>query len=118
MLGELRARDEIPVLLDILEFTIDNREKIEVISSLGKINDRSVEPRIRDFIHHQDENLRIAANEVLDMWRRNPVTPTVWAPAPAMPERRNNEISVQNQEITTFDGNNDVFLVEPIEEIE
>jgi hypothetical protein len=118
MLGELRARYEIPVLLDILEFTIDNREKIEVISSLGKINDRTVEPRIRDFVHHQDENLRIAATEVLDMWSRNPISPTLWTlPIPAV-SGQNNANSVQNQENTASDRNNDVFLVEPIEENE
>ena len=115
MLGELRARDEIPVLLDILEFTLDNREKIEVIASLGKINDRSVEPRIRDFIHDEDENLRTAANEVLDMWNRNPITPTIWTVPTVIINRQENGNSQQNQENPASRRSNDVFLVEPIE---
>jgi hypothetical protein len=52
------------------------------------------------------------------MWSRNPISPTLWTlPIPAV-SGQNNANSVQNQENTASDRNNDVFLVEPIEENE
>jgi hypothetical protein len=93
MLGELRARDKIPLLLEGLESTLDSREKIEIIATLGKIGDRSLRPKIEEFADSNDGNLRLAANEVLDLWN-------------------NSDISQEN---IPLDRGNDVFSVEPLE---
>ena len=90
ILGELQARDKIPLLLRILDNTGDNREKVEVITALGKINERSVRAKIEEFSGSADSNLQVAANEVLERWRNS------------------NENIPQG-------ANNDVFSVEPRE---
>ena len=94
MLGELRAWDKIPTLLDMLGTTIDSRLKIEIIATLGKINDRSVKAKIEEYANSADDNLRIAANEVLDLWNKS------------------KPISKENVQLN---GNKDVFSIEPKE---
>ncbi|MDR0303296.1 MAG: HEAT repeat domain-containing protein [Chitinispirillales bacterium] len=71
MLGDLYAWDKVPVLLEILQNTIDSRLKVEIIAVFGKINDRSVKAKIEEFANSADDNLRIAANEVLDLWNKS-----------------------------------------------
>jgi hypothetical protein len=97
MLGELRAWSKVPMLLDMLQNTIDSRLKVEIIAAFGKINDRSVKASIEEYSNSADDNLRIAANEVLDLWNKS---------------RTISKESIQN---VPFDKSNEVFSVEPRE---
>jgi len=92
MLGELQAWDKVPLLLGMLDNTVDSRLKVEIITALGKINDRSVRAKIEEYATSGDEYLSIAANEVLDFWRR---------------------ADTNSQEIIPLDTNNNVFSIEP-----
>jgi len=92
MLGELRAWDKVPLLLEMLENTVDSRLKVEIITALGKINDRSVRAKIEEYAASADDYLSIAANEVLDFWRR---------------------ADTNSQEIIPLNTNNNVFSIEP-----
>jgi hypothetical protein len=103
ILGELKSKDKVAMLVDMLDEATDSRLKVEIITTLGKINDRIVMPKIEEYADSYDENLRIAAREVLELWTKTDKT---------------NKSNVKTKENIPLDKGNDVFSIEPLEEIQ
>lgn len=101
LLGLQKVEDAVDLLLEELSETRDSKYKVEIITALGVINDRSVSYAIKHLAESNDAPVAIAAREVLNMWSTN--VPT---------EKDEKKLPVTDSKRDKLEKSKDDFLIE------